>query len=201
MIGSGWAKNAEKSVRWIKDVQVAAKQFETQALTDDEKGLLLYIYKKRLRLFTSAYPLIIIFAFISGLRIDFSSRHSKRITRYNIKDDGDGVVTRIGMRAIGVSFLEIPILCIGLATYRKRIAPFRKDAKNGMKELIPYEITRKELFPEVNEYYLSFDDPDYIHYCVDETTFYKYSVGDVVYVPRAPLSRFSFDKSKGFRLM
>jgi hypothetical protein len=97
--------------------------------------------------------------------------------------------------------LEIPVILVALVTYTKRIATFKKDAKKGEKEPIAYKIIRKQYFGHTDQYFVSFDNPNYMHHEVDEAFYHNCSPGDYAYMYRAPLSKYVFDKGGRFSIL
>jgi hypothetical protein len=98
-----------------------------------------------------------------------------------------------------------PILLLlsisGSVLFYRRIYNYRKDLKLGMKEKVSYTIIRKSHFPMTNQYYFSFDNPDYMHYEVDADLFYSMNEGDAVVIYRGKYSNHVFEKDARFTLM
>src|SRR5262245_38646798 len=125
-------------------------QFRNIELTSEERAHLLHIYKTRLRLFCSAYIPVLLFAFYLCFQIDHPEYfRGRRISQkgsvhvWNKRENGNGIVSRAQMYLLNIVFLETPLIACGYLAMRKRILPFKADAKNGTKVLVPYEIIRK----------------------------------------------------------
>jgi len=163
--------------------------YQTMPLNDTELNYLLHIYRQKMKrlLPTFLIPLLLILLFNIRLATWIAG-----------KDDIAGVL-KITM----VSFLFIggPIIVIALILYFRRILPFKKDADNGIKELIPYVIRQKEYFQFTYKFFFRIDDPQNLHYEVDEETFLKYREGDTIYVSRAPRSKYTFEYGGRFSLL
>jgi len=171
-----------------------------ESLTPEEKDLLLYIYRRRLRLILSVYPLLVGIAFLSGLKIDYRDKYGK-LHVWNTKENGDGVISRNEMYVITISFLEAPLLASACVFYRRRIYPLRQDALTGVKDLKPYEIVGKSFFPTTGQYFIRFNDPEYLYEEVDVLFYGSCAVGDTAYVAIAPRSKYVFDASGKFTLL
>jgi hypothetical protein len=170
------------------------------ALTLIEKDHLLHIYHTRLRLFTLAYSAVVLYALLCCFRVDYRDRMSGRIQQWTA-ERGDHLVSRNQMIMINILFLEGPLLFMGYRVYRKRIACFKKDAVNGIKEVVPYKIIRKTYLPHTNEFFISFDDPNYMHHEVNVDFYMNCNEGDTAYLYRAPSSKYIFDREGKFSLM
>ena len=105
------------------------------------------------------------------------------------------------MILINIVLLESMLIIPGIFIFFRRIYPYRKDLKLGMKEKIPYTIIRKEYFPFTNQCYVAFDDPDYMHHEIDADTYNKVEEGDVMYIYRAIKSKYTFEENGRFSLM
>ncbi len=143
-----------------------------EKMSREEKDHLMYIYHTRLKYW------LISFAGVSCLAFSISAGH-----------------------VLGMVILGAPILSVAWVTYRRRVSPFRKDALRGEKELISFRIVRKQYFEHTGQYFVSFDNPDYMHHEVDRAFYYHCSPGDYAYIYRAPLSKYVFDNGGRFSIL
>jgi hypothetical protein len=170
-------------------------------LTEDEYGLLIHIYQKRLRLFIATYLFLLAVAFLSALSINGKK------PRYNYKSDGyrynerETGLSHMQMYAITISLLEGLVISTAIFVYRRRIGPLRKDAKNGVKETIYYPITQKQNFSQTGQYFIGTNHPDYLFHEVDYETWQQVNVGDSFAVYRAPLSKYVFNGKGSYTIM
>jgi hypothetical protein len=175
--------------------------YDTVPLTDDERDLLLTIYDSRRRFLGLVYLVLIIVAFIYGWQgVDARSHGGGNIRRWEENEDAK-FIPRIGAQLIITGFLESMVIGTGLYFFMKRVRPFLLDAKSGLKERLPYPIVRKEHFPLTNQFYVGFDDPNYLHHEIDEATYHNCSVGDTLYVYRGIRSKFVFKENGRFSIL
>jgi hypothetical protein len=169
-------------------------------LTKEEKGHLMHIYRSRLYPFLITY--VAIAAFI-GARI--AGEHQQHIqdshhSAYETKRS-DYLFTDNEGTLVYASFFTLLFAIPGIRIFKRRIWRFRKDAINGVKEIVPYTIIRKSYFEHIGKFYISFYDPNYMHHEVDAAFFLSCSEGDTAYLFRAPLSKYIFNKDGKFELM
>ena len=93
------------------------------------------------------------------------------------------------------------LLIIGIYLYVKRILAFKRDAESGVKERLAYIIIQKEYFPLTNQYYVMFDDPQYLHHETDQETWYNCYEGGYFFIYRAKKSKFVFEENGRFSMM
>jgi hypothetical protein len=151
-------------------------------MSEEEIGHLMLVYRVRRRNFFVTFITAILIAYVCSFP--------------NYEDP----VTR-GMHLAILTFFELPIIITGLLIYLIRIRPYLRDARNGVKDMIPYEIIRFTYFPQTNQYFISFDDPRYMHHEVDEVFYFNCTEGDYAYVSRAPISKYVFDQYGRFTLV
>ena len=151
--------------------------YKTQQLTADDRDLLQTIYTTRLRFLTAAFAAWMLST--TFYVVLFS--HPKGSSEILI--------------AVAVVF------CLCASGYVIKIEPFKKDIKNGVKEIVPYTIIRKEYFEYTGQYFVALDDPKYLHHEVDAATYANCSEGDTMAIYRAPRSKFVFEDNGRFTLM
>lgn len=166
----------------------------TTPLKDAELLHLKNIYNIRRRNVFTMFSVLMLMALVASFMI------AGRYSRFNEKKDGEGVVDRNDMRIINFLWLETPLLVVAISVYRKRVLRYKKDLKNGVKELVPYTIISKRHFQHTGQYFFSFDDPEYMHYEVDAMVYSQHSEGDTLYVSRAPHSKYVFDEKGRFSI-
>lgn len=149
-------------------------------LTEEEKDHLALIYNSRRRFFFSGFGGVIIIALVCCFKI------------YGRED-----MEFLG----GVLFLFTPLCIVGFNLYRKKVFAYRKDLENGVKEMLPYAITKKSYFEHTGQYFFSFDDPNYMHHEVDAEMYHQCCEGDVLYIARAPRSKYVFVMDGRFSIM
>ena len=105
------------------------------------------------------------------------------------------------MILLNTAYLEVPIIATFFIFLFRKVLPFRKDIRCGVKEKVPYQIIRKEYFPLTNEYYVALDDPDYMHHKLDEATYSQVNEGDNMYLYRAIYSKYVFEINGRYTIM
>lgn len=178
-----------------------SSSLSTVPLTVEDREQLNYIYSKRLNLFIAVYIVLIPFALLCSLRIDRKPRGSDKVIRWNKRESGDGLVDRQGMILINALFLETPLILVGYRIFRRRVYSFKQDVRGGVKECVYYEVIRKQHFETTGQYFLSFNDPAYMHHEVTPETYNLFNTGDTACVFRAPRSRYVFNAKGSFSLM
>lgn len=151
-------------------------------LTDEEKSHLQTVYGSRLRYFLLTFLVLVLNALYNSIGLLSNSSQSREAS----------------IIALSVSFVILS--ACGLLFFR-RIYPYKKDLKLGQKEKVSYTIIRKSHFPMTNQYYFSFDNPDYMHYEVDADLFYSMQEGDSVVIYRGRYSKHVFEKDARFTFM
>ena len=169
----------------------------TVPLNDDEQDFLRTIYKKRRRFLAIVYigmlgMAIFICVFAYGM---------DAIRNYLMPKDNIHYASTLGMRIINFLFLCCILLSSGIYFYVKKVLPFKHDAESGVKERIAYTIVKKNYFELTNKYYVTFDDPDYLHHETDEATWYNCYEGGPFYIYRAIKSKFVFEENGRYRLI
>jgi hypothetical protein len=163
-------------------------------LSDDEKALLLMIYKSRLRLFVGAFFTLFMMGILYGQRID--SRSIKFGERR-----ADVVLSRSQMKWAGILWLEIPILSVAGFVFSRRINCLKKDVADGNKYRIYYQVQFKQYFPMTNQYFISLDDPDYMHHEVDAQLFAQVNEQDAFPVHITRYARYAFNRNGSFTIL
>jgi hypothetical protein len=163
--------------------------YQTLPLNDIELGYLQYIYRQRLKNFLPP------FTGFSAIALFFTYQ----VTSWG--DDSGDVLSFIPQFLFVSLFFWGPVLLFGGLIYYKRVYVFKLDVKNGLKQLIPYVIKEKEYFYRTHKFYFRIDDPDNLHYEVDEEKYHRYREGDTIYVSRAPRSKYTFEYGGRFSLM
>ncbi len=176
-----------------------AETLKTQPLTDTEKEHLTDVYSTRRSTFLRSYGLIMLIAFLCCFRIDYGGRYGGH---HEYEENGfDKPISREAMYLVNIAFLCGTLALVGARIYRKRILKYKRDIENGVKKMVPYTIVSKKYFEHTGEYFFSFDDPNYMHYEVDAMMYMQCNEGDTLYVSRAPLSKYVFDKDGRFSLI
>jgi hypothetical protein len=170
-----------------------------QALTEEEFELLDYMYRKRLRMFVTAFLVLAFLAFVSGLKIDGQKQRwrSERY-QYNVKEVG---VSRGYMYLVTIAFLEGIVGIAGIVIYRKRLLPLRKDLIHREKEVVLYTVTQKQHFSHTGQYFVGLNDPDYLFHEVDRDLWQKTEVGTRFGLYRALYSGYVFNPEGRFTIM
>lgn len=175
--------------------------YEKVPLSDEERDLLLYIYRKRRKY------LLVVYVFFAALVLFYSppgsgvrSRYSKRA--YSYDDSQDAKYVSYGwMWLINLAFVGGSVMGTGVYFYMKRVRPFKKDADSGVKEKVPYTVLRREYFEFTGQYYVALDDPNYLHHEIDQEMYYNISEGDSIYLYRATRSKFVFERNGRFTIL
>lgn len=149
------------------------------------------IYHTRRKLFFTAFAVLFLMGAFYGQNIDSRSSKFKN----------SEVISRTMMKCIGVALLEIPILACGTFIFFKRVNCFRKDINDGYKYPVVYTIVAKQYFPLTNQYFVSFDDPDYLHHEVSESNYQLLNVDDQFPVYMTRYSRYAFNSRGSFTIL
>lgn len=174
---------------------------DTTALSEEEKNHLLTIYRSRRQFFWIVFISLFVVAALFSPRINRRDRHTGEVHQWSEKNDGEGTVSPMQMVSINFVFLETMVIAVAVNVYRKRIRPYKKDIDNGVKEMVPYIVTRKTYFSTTGQYFISFDDPNYMHHEVDAQFYNNINEGDTAFVARAPLSNYVFDMNGRFTIL
>ena len=177
-----------------------AIDLKTIPLTQDDKEHLLHMFAARRKLLFMAYVILVPLALILSFRVDYRI-WSGKTHHWNKHDNGGGLIERQQMIAINMAWLLSILAVVGVPAYMKRVRVCKKDVQKGIKECVPCTVTMKLHFENTGQYFLSLNDPAYLHHEVDEETYYNYSEGDIVYLFRAPLSRHVFNNKGKFTLL
>jgi len=170
-----------------------------EPMNDDERSHLLHIYNTKLRNWLVSF--IGIMCLIFGLCYGGDTRPQLDIYGKEKKEKKWDYLTATQMRMLCFCFIGLPVTSVFLISYRKRLLPFKKDAQRGEKEQVSYQVMRKQYFEHTGQYFVSFNNPDYMHHEVDKAFYFHCSPGDYAYIYRAPLSGYVFDKGGRFSLL
>jgi len=107
----------------------------------------------------------------------------------------------LGVRMLSLIFLGCVLLATYIRFYIKKVLAYKRDAESGMKERIAYTIVRKEYFPETDQYFVTFDDPDYMHHETNRDTWYNCHEGGYFFIYRAKKSKYVFEESGRFSII
>lgn len=180
-------------------------QPHTVELTDEEKDLLETIYRTRLKTFLSAFTAMV-FAGIYGVIRSTGKRYPGRSretrtyhpTDYEIMGH---VLSRGELRMLMAIFIFSIIFYFAIRIFFKKVYPYRKDAKSGAKEVVYKTVTDKKYFSTTNQYFLSFDDPNYMHHEVDAAMYLYVEEGSSVALFKGLHSGYVFHKDGKFTIM
>ena len=169
---------------------------ETVLLTDEEKHHLLTIYNTRLKIFVAAFGFMIAegtYAALNGYNPNPAHPYDYEIFGYKL----------IGLELFLVCLLFIHgiIFYFGFRIFFKKVYCFKKDADYGQKEVIYKIITDKKYFPATDQFFISFDDPNYMHHEVDADFYHTVAEGSTVSLFRGLNSKYVFQKDGRFTLM
>jgi len=172
------------------------KALPAMQLTAEEKDQLQYIFYNRRRFFFIVFILLFILPFFRSplFGMVLNSDHV-----YKPKDS-DGLTNRQVMYIV-FTVLELPIVSMGAAVYFRSVRPYGIDIQKGVKEVVPYRIVNKQYFEYTNQYFISFDDPAYMHHEVDADFYGRCHIGDTAFVFRAPRSKYVFTENRRFTLL
>lgn len=172
------------------------------ALTEAETALLRHIYHARIRLFVVVYILLLLIGLQSAMPIKGSSPVWKKENGYR-HERGQKETGTAGRQLykITVPLLELLVTCTGILVYCRRIAPLRKDIRNGFKETVYYTVTQKQYFEHTGQYFIGLNHPDYLFHEVGAAMWQGTDVGDPFAVYRAPASRYVFNPRGKYTIM
>ena len=176
--------------------------YKQEPLTDDDRSLLLAVYNARRRIILPASIFLMLLALYAGQKsIDRYDKYSGKVYSRWEEDEDAKYVGRKAMYIIKFSFLAVPLASCFLFIWYKKLRPITQDINAGVKDVIPYQIIRKEYFPLTGRFYVALDDPNYLHHEIDEETYYNCTEGGFIYVYRAPKSKFIFEESGHFVIL
>ena len=168
----------------------------TVPLNDDEREHLLIIYRTRLRYFSIVFSILIAYGIFNSFRVlgrDMSDKVDYEMFGHQI--------TRTELYLGSVAFCTMIFIVPGIRIYKRRILSFKRDALSGVKEVVSYTIIDKKYFGNTDQFFFSFNDPNYMHYEVTHDIYSSYRVGDVVPVYRGVRSKYVFEKDGRFTFM
>lgn len=158
------------------------------SFTDEEKNLMLIIFRKRLKLMLTV--LFIMTFWI--IEVNFGNKVDT--------EDAFGLNT-IQIMIIRSGFLFLLVYGIFTVHFFKRIYPFYKDYKNNQKDVIKYTITMKRYFPYNNQYFIGLDHPDYLFHQIEEEEWMQLKVGDSYPLFRAHFSKYVFNPKGSYSIV
>ena len=165
-------------------------------LTADEQYFLLSIFKKRRRFLGMVY--ILLFAVAVALALSYYGMDTLR--NFYVPRDDTKYPSTLWLRVGDLAAVTAILLASGIYFYIKRVLAYKRDAKSGVKERLAYTITRKEYFPLTNQYFVSFEDPDYPHHETDQETWYNCHEGGYFFIYRGKRSKFVFRDTGKFTI-
>lgn len=168
----------------------------TVPLTDEEREHLLIIYHTRLRYFYVVFSLLLAFAIFNSFRVlgkDMSYKMDYEVFGHYL--------THTELFLGAVTFSSMIFIIPAIRIYKRRILAYKQDAASGVKETVSYTIIDKKYFGNTDQFFFSFDDPNYMHYEVTHDIYVSYRVGDTVPVYRAVRSKYVFEKDGRFTFM
>ncbi len=175
-----------------------AGPYEREPITEDDREMLLSIYETRRRFLFCVY--IILFAIgvaCSRRGVNTVGARSSRMHQLTQEEEHDNFLIWM----FDLVFIETILMSTGVVLLFKRVLPYRKDLRQGMKEKVPYIITNKKYFPITDQYYIGLDDPKYMNREVDADTYAQCSEGGEFYIYRAVNSKYIFEESGRFTIL
>ena len=172
-------------------------------LTRDEMDHLRSIYNKRLKIFCAGYAFFV--GFLVEILLPFTRLDEEHL--YKRIESGtdymilDYPINREDLFYVYLLFFGGIFFTLGCVTYFRSLHPFLKDVRSGMKDPVVYTVVNKLSFEHTNEYFLSFDDPNYMHYEVESEVYYQCAIGDQFVLYRARFSKHVFEKDFRFTLL
>lgn len=172
-------------------------QEETLPLTEDEQEHLMVIYYTRRRVFISAFAAMMMFALLGSFR-GWKTDDGDHPEDYEIFGH-----EFLGMELylLLLTFIVSIIAILGFRTYRKFVLCYKKDAQSGVKVAVLYRVIDKKYFSQTGQFYLSLNNPAYMHHEVDEAMYHSVIVGESIYIYKGRLSGYVFQKDGRFTLM
>ncbi len=171
-------------------------KLHTVPLTEEEQHHLMTVYNTRLPFFALVFGIFI----LVGIYFSFSAYTNDDVDPYDYEVFGYLLVGE-DLFLFVLLWLEGMIFFIGIKVFLTKIYAFKRDARCGRKEVILKTVVDKKFFPNTNQYFISFDDPNYMHHEVDADTYYSLQVGDTVPIYRGIYSKHVFQKDARFTFM
>jgi hypothetical protein len=171
-------------------------KLHTVPLTEEEQHHLMTVYNTRLPFFALVFGIFI----LAGIYFSLAAYTNDDVDPYDYEVFGY-VLMGEDLFLFVLLLLESMIFFIGIKVFLKNIYAYKKDALCGRKEVALKTVTDKKYFPNTNQYYISFNDPNYMHHEVDADTFYSLHVGDTVPIYRGVYSKHVFQKDARFTFM
>lgn len=174
------------------DLKTALKE----PLTDDERNTLLHIYRSRLRLFVSTFAILFFLAWVKTGPVHVGGGDTHVIRQRG----ANGFIYReywsitINQFLILMKVGLLSALCIpGAIIYSRRIAPYRRDARIGLKAILYHTVIGKRSFATTGQYFLLLDNPDCMHHEVDAMTYEQVTLGQMWPMYFGPCSGYAFN--------
>lgn len=172
------------------------EQLPTVPLKEEEREHLLVIYQTRLKYFSIVFSILIAY----GIYVSFGALNRDMSDGYDYEVFGHEL-TRTELFLASVTFCTMIFIIPGVRIYKRRVLAYKQDALSGIKEVVSYTITDKKYFSNTDQFFFSFDDPNYMHYEVSHDIYIAYKVGDIVPIYRAVRSKYVFEKDGRFTFM
>jgi len=171
-------------------------KLHTIPLTEEEQHHLMTVYKTRLPFFALVFGIFI----LAGIYFSFSAYTTDDVDPYDYEVFGY-VLMGEDLFLFVLLLIESMIFIVGIRIFLRKIYAFKKDAYCGRKEVLHKTVIDKKFFSNTNQYYISFDDPNYMHHEVDADVYYSLQVGDTVPIYRGIYSKHVFQKDARFTFM
>jgi hypothetical protein len=178
----------------------------TQPLTDEERYHLQTIYGTRQRNFWGVVLFLIMMGLYGSLlgfgnggsgRSYHGHRARPEYKAYDYEIAGV-VLTREETGLLIAGLIQVVVIGSCARIFFRRVLPFKKDLRLGMKEVVSYTIVRKRYFEHTGQCFFSLNDPNYMHHEVDADTYGACAIGDTVHVYRGVYSKYVFHKDGKF---
>lgn len=98
-------------------------------------------------------------------------------------------------------FIAVMACAAAVVVYLRRIHPFYRDFRGGLKKVHFYQVTMKQFFPHTGQYFIGTGDPKYLHHEVDADTYALLSVGQLFAIYVAPHSKYAFNMRNRYTLL
>jgi hypothetical protein len=151
---------------------------QTVSLTGEDLDMLMFIYRKRLRFFIQVCIGLLGMSLYTSFKAYCRSANEPGISSNE--------------RIVLSSVVEMILFVAMTVVYRFRIARLKRDAANGLKEVLVRNVTGKQHFEHTNQFFISLNDPDHMHYELDYEAWHALGPGDTFVLYKAPLSGYVF---------
>ena len=187
---------------YLLPVNIAETQGSVPLLKED-RAHLKQVFRTRLTIFAAGY------AFFTGFLLDILAPYGRMSEQELARSAGKGAdfdlfghhLTQLDIFWCLLVAFGLPTFLTGTVVFYRKIYCFHRDLRYGNKDPVRFRVINKLTFPLTGEYFLSLDDPRYLHYEVEADVYGQVTIGDCIELFRCRYSGHVFEKDYRFTLL